>query len=74
MSSQSRLLRRGIAFSDDDGATWKHGWILRDNGPDSDLGYPSTVELADGALFSVYYQKVPGDAKCSLLWSRWTLP
>ena len=63
-----------VAFSHDDGATWEHDWIIRDDGPDSDLGYPSTVELADGALFTVCYQKVTGDAKCSLLWSRWTLP
>jgi hypothetical protein len=63
-----------VAFSTDDGRTWTHDWILRDDGPDFDLGYPSTVELADGRLFTVYYQRVPGDAKTSLLWSRWTLP
>ena len=62
------------AFSRDDGATWDHDWIVRDDGPDWDLGYPSTVELDDGSLFSACYQKVPGDKKCSLLWSRWQLP
>jgi sialidase-1 len=63
-----------VALSYDDGATWEHDWILRDDGPDWDLGYPSTVELADGSLYSVYYQKVAGDPKCSLLSSRWRLP
>ncbi|MEN6548266.1 MAG: sialidase family protein [Armatimonadia bacterium] len=63
-----------VALSHDDGATWDHDWIIRDDGPDSDLGYPSTVQMADGSLFTVCYQKVPGDAKCSLLWSRWELP
>lgn len=63
-----------VAISDDDGATWDHDWTLRDDGPDWDLGYPSTVELADGRLFTVCYQKAVGDAKCSLLWSRWQLP
>lgn len=63
-----------VAFSHDDGATWEHDWIIRDDGPDGDLGYPSTVELADGALFTACYQKVTGDARCSLLWSRWALP
>jgi hypothetical protein len=47
---------------------------VRDDGFDWDLGYPSTVELADGSLFSVYYQKVQGNHKASLLWSRWQLP
>ena len=63
-----------VAFSHDDGATWEHDWVIRDDGPDWDLGYPSTVEMPDGSLFTVAYQKVPGDAKCSLLWSRWSLP
>ncbi len=63
-----------VAFSADDGATWEHDWILRDDGPDGDLGYPSTVELADGSLFSVYYQKAAAGEKCSLLCSRWELP
>ena len=63
-----------VALSRDDGATWDHDWIIRDDGPDGDLGYPSTVEMADGSLFTVCYQKVPGDKKCSLLWSRWRLP
>jgi sialidase-1 len=61
-------------FSRDDGVTWDHDWVIREDGPDWDLGYPKSVELEDGSIFSVYYQKVPGDAKCSLLWSRWNLP
>jgi len=63
-----------VAFSHDDGRTWAHDWIIRDDGPDGDLGYPSTVEFADGNLFTVCYQKVSDDKKCSLLWSKWQLP
>ena len=62
------------AFSRDDGASWDHDWIIRDDGPNGDLGYPSTLEMGDGSLFTACYQAVPGDAKCSLLWSRWRLP
>jgi sialidase-1 len=63
-----------VAFSRDDGATWDHDWIIRDDGPDGDLGYPSTVELADGRLYTVCYQKAAASEKCSLLGSRWELP
>ncbi len=63
-----------VAFSHDDGITWDHDWILRDDGPDGDLGYPATVEMADGSLYSVYYQKAAAGEKCSLLRSRWALP
>ena len=37
-------------------------------------GLRSEHILAEGSLFTVCYQKVAGDAKCSLLWSRWALP
>jgi len=63
-----------VAISCDDGATWEHDWILRDDGPEGDLGYPSTVELSDGSLYSVYYQKAAAGEQCSLLYSHWTLP
>ncbi len=62
-------------LSGDAGETWHSDYILRDDGLDSDLGYPSSVELADGSIFSVYYQKENSTAdKCSLLWTRWWLP
>ncbi len=63
-----------LMFSRDGGRTWDWDWILREDGPDWDLGYPSTVELEDGSLFSVYYQKYAAGEKCSLLCSRWSLP
>jgi len=63
-----------VAISRDEAQTWEHDWIIRDDGPDSDLGYPSTVELGDGSLFTICYQRVPGDQKCSLQGSRWQLP
>jgi hypothetical protein len=63
-----------VAISRDDGKTWQGDWILRGDGPDGDLGYPSTVELADGSLFTVCYQKAAKEEKCSLLWSKWKLP
>lgn len=63
-----------VAISHDQGRTWDHDWILRDDGPDGDLGYPSTVEFGDGKLLTVCYQKAAAGEKCSLLWSRWRLP
>ena len=60
-------------ISRDDGETWEAEYILRDDGPTLDLGYPSTVELPDGSLFTVYYQQLTGDKYCSLLWTRWRI-
>lgn len=61
-------------ISRDNGATWQHDIILRDDGPDSDLGYPASVELPGGDLLTVYYQKLNQGEKCSLLYTRWQLP
>lgn len=57
----------------DNGRTWDTEYVLRDDGPDSDLGYPATVELSDGSLVTVYYQRVPGDQATSILYTKWEL-
>jgi len=61
-------------LSHDQGETWEADLILRDDGPDRDLGYPASVEMPDGSLFTVYYQKLHAAEQCSLLWTRWRLP
>ncbi|MCX6018041.1 MAG: sialidase family protein [Chloroflexi bacterium] len=61
-------------LSYDDGKTWVHDFVIRDDGPTWDLGYPASVELADGSIFTVYYQQVRVEEPCALLWSRWRLP
>lgn len=58
-------------ISRDDGATWSDEIILRDDGPDGDLGYPCSVELPGGDILTVYYQKRPGESLCSILWTQW---
>ena len=42
-------------LSEDQGDTWVKEIVLRDDGPDRDVGYPSTVQLGDGELLTVYY-------------------
>ncbi len=63
-----------VALSRDEGETWEHDLVLRDDGPDADLGYPSSVELSDGSILTVYYQKPHRrEDKCALLCSRWRI-
>lgn len=44
-------------LSEDDGKSWQLDKVIRIRGnlPNRDLGYPATVLLADGSLFSVFY-------------------
>lgn len=61
-------------ISADEGNSWSTEWILRDDAVDGDLGYPASVELNDGSILTVYYQKADSGEKPSLLWTRWELP
>lgn len=54
--------------------TWSDEIILRDDGPIHDLGYPASVELNDGKLLTVYYQKETLDSQCEIFGTFWELP
>ena len=43
------------------------------DGPGGDLGYPSTVELADGTLLSVWYEVIKGSPHAVLRQAHWKL-
>lgn len=45
--------------SRDGGRSYETDLVLTDAEPSADLGYPSSVELADGAILTVYYAKLP---------------
>ena len=61
-------------FSRDRGGSWDADYYIWDKGANIDLGYPSTTELDNGDLFTVFYAMRPGETQCSILWTRWRLP
>lgn len=61
-------------ISRDGGRTWGEELVISPEAPDWDLGYPSSVELSDGSILTVYYQKYPGDKHNSILYTKWALP
>lgn len=70
MSYSYRLAPFGIRarISEDSGKTWGEEIVLSDDGASWDLGYPSTVEMADGSLFTLWYEKpLEGDAQLRYL-------
>lgn len=62
-------------ISEDGGNTWdyKNEVVLRADGPNNDLGYPATVECADGTLLSAYYQRQAPEEKPCLMTTRWQI-
>ena len=62
-------------LSYDGGETWTEEFIIcvSDQPTKGDLGYPSTVELADGTLYTTTYQAYGDDPCPSLLYTKWHL-
>lgn len=60
-------------ISEDAGRSWSEPILLSDDGSSTDLGYPSTVELEDGSLVSVWYEVRPGNPNATLRQARWRL-
>ena len=60
--------------SDDAGDTWSEALVIYGGGETWDLGYPSTVQLDDGSLLTVWYEVLPQEGPLSKLRScRWTI-
>jgi len=59
--------------SDNAGKTWSEPLTISNDGLVTDLGYPSTVQLDDGSLITVWYEKMFGSFRAVLRQARWTL-
>jgi sialidase-1 len=58
----------------DNGTRWHSQHIVEfPHAPNSDHGYPSTVETAPGEFLTLYYQIVPPDSLPCLVATRWAL-
>jgi hypothetical protein len=60
-------------ISADHGQSWSEEFILTDDGPTWDLGYPSTAELPDGRLVTVWYEVPEGERNAVIRQAMWTL-
>jgi hypothetical protein len=57
----------------EDGRSWSAPMNLSTDGASGDLGYPSTAQLADGSLVSVWYERLANHPKAVLRQARWSL-
>ena len=58
-------------FSYDGGKSWDTDHDIYTNEASWDLGYPSTVELNDGSLLTVFYAKASEDAPAVIMQQKW---
>jgi hypothetical protein len=59
--------------SEDHGRSWSEPISVSSDGIGGDLGYPSTAQLADGSLLSVWYERMAESDKAVLRQARWSL-
>ena len=57
----------------DSAKTWSKPMSIATDGIGSDLGYPSTVELADGQLLTVWYERMKESPKAVLRQAKWSI-
>jgi hypothetical protein len=60
-------------LSTDNGQTWSDAMIISGDGIGGDLGYPSTVELGDGTLLTVWYEKMKDQPHAVLRQATWKM-
>ncbi len=60
--------------SSDHGRTWSAPVAVSEDGAGGDLGYPSTAEIEDGTLVTVWYERLKASPCAVLRQARWTLP
>lgn len=60
-------------LSADNGQTWGEPMIISGDGIGGDLGYPSTVELADGSFITIWYEKMKEPKRAVLRMAKWKI-
>lgn len=59
--------------SADRGQTWSEPILIASDGSSGDLGYPSTVQLSDDSLLTVWYENMSSSPKAVLRQAQWAL-
>ncbi len=62
-----------VMVSRDGGESWEKDLRLFENTQSDDLGYPTTVELNDGTLLTVFYAREDEEHPCNILQQKWKL-
>ncbi len=59
--------------STDGGESWEKDIRLYENRISDDIGYPSTVELPDKTLLTIFYARTAEDKPCEIMQQKWKL-
>jgi len=59
------------SISKDEGKTWSEPIVISDDGCCCDLGYPSSVQLDDGSIITVWYEVLKNHPYAVLRMAKW---
>lgn len=62
-----------VRLSSDNGQSWGDPLIISGDGAGGDLGYPSTVQVADDTFVTLWYEKMSTSPLAQLRQARWRL-
>ena len=62
-----------VSISENHGRDWSEPFDLHHDTVSGDLGYPSSVQLDDGSLITVWYETMKGSKRAVLRQARWSL-
>ena len=57
----------------DGGKSWEKDIRIYENTVSDDIGYPSTVELDDGTLLTVFYARKDENSPCEIMQQKWKI-
>lgn len=60
-----------MIFSQDGGESWSEEHTLYENYCSDDIGYPSTIELDDGSMLTVFYARENEDPPAVIMQQKW---
>lgn len=60
-------------ISFDGGKSWEKDMRIYENLVSDDIGYPSTIELGDGTLITVFYASDGEDKPCEIMQQKWKI-
>ena len=63
----------GMFRSFDEGKTWDAGYDLYVDNVSGDLGYPASIELADGSILTVFYAHPSAEEPAMIMQQKWRM-
>ena len=70
---RTRPIAEMATISYDEGKTWSEPFVIDGDAENGDMGYPSSIEMEDGSIFTIYYQHEQKGENNYVKYTHWAL-